>query len=391
MTPLPWPLRKVVRANIDDLAVERIWQRLRRRRGEWTSAWVRSRSRLVALGALTLMVVTSIAVGLVVRRTTPVGPAAGPIRLLGGAELGTMEAKALETPTFALSDGSFVALRPGSKLEILENNAGAFVTLLSSGGAGFSVQPGGSRRWTIECGLATIEVVGTRFYVVREPSRVRVDVEHGVVLVRGDRVRDRVQRVTAGQTIEVSAISDAEPKKSRSTEDVPNAAPENSGRTAAPAPSVAWRDFARRGDYALAYGLLGPVGIRRIFDVGGVADLLTVADVARLSGHPADAVSPLRRILSEHAGDPRAPIAAFTLGRIELDALGDPAASVDAFERALALGVPSGLLEDAYARLVEARARAHDPAGARRAANEYRIRFPGGARADDVERWASEH
>jgi hypothetical protein len=37
---------------------------------------------------------------------------------------------------------------------------------------------------------------------------------------------------------------------------------------------------------------------------------------------------------------------------------------------------------------VEARARANDIAGARRAADEYRARFPEGAHAGDVARWA---
>jgi transmembrane sensor len=293
-----------------------------------------------------------------------------------------------ETKPFALSDGSWVTLRPNSRIDVLENNEVALVTLLSSGSAGFKVNPGGPRRWTIECGLATVEVVGTRFSLLREPSRVRVDVQHGVVLVRGERVRDRVQRLVDGQWLEVTARPDTPPNAEQPRAEAAASEPLDSGRAAAPAPDAVWKDFAHGGDYAEAYGLLGPGGVRRVDDSASVKDLLTVADVARLSGHPEDAVPALQRLIAEHSADPNAPIAAFTLGRVELDTLGHPAQAAEAFSRAIALGVPSGLLEDAYARLVEARSRANDRAGARQTADEYRARFPDGARAKDVARWA---
>jgi len=59
-----------------------------------------------------------------------------------------------------------------------------------------------------------------------------------------------------------------------------------------------------------------------------------------------------------HEDDPRAGLAAFTLGRLELDRLGRPADAVTDLERALALGLPRGLVADARQRLDEARARA---------------------------------
>ena len=56
------------------------------------------------------------------------------------------------------------------------------------GGVRFEVEPDGPRRWTIETGLATVEVVGTVFEVERAPGAVDVRVERGVVVVRGERV-----------------------------------------------------------------------------------------------------------------------------------------------------------------------------------------------------------
>jgi transmembrane sensor len=160
-----------------------------------------------------------------------------------------------------------------------------------------------------------------------------------------------------------------------------------------PAPKPAtpiWKDLARHGQNAKAYEELGPGGVEKAAQSATVDDLLILADVARLSGHPREAVKPLTRVVHEHPADPRASLAAFMLGRVELDSLGAPAAGAAAFERALALGIPGGLAEDAYAGLVKSRAKAGDASGARAAAGEYLARYPSGRRAEEVKRWASE-
>jgi len=98
----------------------------------------------------------------------------------------------------------------------------------------------------------------------------------------------------------------------------------------------------RRGE---AFAALGTDGRRREAKRLGVNDLSALADVARLSGNPAEAVAPLKRILLEFAGDAHAPLAAFVLSRLELDSLGRSQAAVRALEQALALGIPRGLRE----------------------------------------------
>jgi tetratricopeptide (TPR) repeat protein len=117
---------------------------------------------------------------------------------------------------------------------------------------------------------------------------------------------------------------------------------------------------------------------------------LLLADTARLSQHPAQAVAAFEVILSKHARDERASLAALSLGRVELDQRKRPKEAAAAFERALELGLPVGLLEDAHARRVQALAQAglHDRAMA--AAAEYFKRFPQGRRRADVERWAAQ-
>jgi hypothetical protein len=71
-----------------------------------------------------------------------------------------------------------------------------------------------------------------------------------------------------------------------------------------------------------------------------------------------------------------------------LDALGNPAQAVLAFQRALDLELPMTLAEDAEARLVEALVRAGRADKARAAADRYRSHHPNGARRADVDRWS---
>ncbi len=151
-----------------------------------------------------------------------------------------------------------------------------------------------------------------------------------------------------------------------------------------PAPVVRdWRDLAAAGAYDEAYAALPP-------DLATVLTpeaLLLYADVARLSRHPADAVAPLRTLVARHAQDPRAPLAAFTLGRVLLDHLGRPREAAAAFAQAQTLDPEGALAEDALAREVEAWSRADDIPRARERARAYLERYPGGSRVRSVRRF----
>ena len=306
----------------------------------------------------------------------------GPLRLADGQPIAAVQAPA-SGAVVAMSDGSRVTLSGGARFEPLLSTATSFVAMLQTGRADFEVHPGGPRRWQIECGLATVEVVGTGFSCTREPGRLRVAVQHGAVLVRGDQVRDRAQRLSAGQSLEIVDPLLAPPAAAPARLPEPAAAPEAAGDAAAPVLTpplarVSWRELAQSGRQRDAFAALGARGLMREARQAGVTDLLLLADVARLSGHPRDAVAPLERILDAYPRDAQAPLAAFALGRLELDALNAPAQAVRALDRALALGLPQSLREDARARLVEAHARSGNAAAARAAAAAYRREFPDG-------------
>ena len=202
--------------------------------------------------------------------------------------------------------------------------------MLERGTASFEVRPGGPRRWQIECGLATVEIVGTRFTCARSAGRLHIGVEHGVVLVRGERVPNRARRLAAGESLDVldataaagaaaerAGAGTTEPAQPAAAEETP-AQSERAGGGHSGA-GTGWRELARNGRHREAFATLGTQGIRREAKRLGIADLFALADVARLSGHPADAVGPLQRIIDGFPSDPQAPLAAFALGRLELD------------------------------------------------------------------------
>jgi transmembrane sensor len=209
-----------------------------------------------------------------------------------------------------------------------------------------------------------------------------------VVLVRGERVPDRVQRLLAGQRLEVRAeVVPAAPAASAAS--APKDAPARPAHAAPP--RAEWRELSTRGDYAGAYRLLGSEGLgAESTESRRVDDLMALADVARLSGHPADATGALARVVREFAKDPRASLAAFTLGKIHLaDAAGAGLAARD-FGDALRLGLPSSLVEDAYANRVAALRRTGDEGAARATAIEYADRFPASERARALRTWAEQ-
>jgi transmembrane sensor len=375
---LEFPLKGLLRDPTEEPALRRIWERIDGRLPD-----ARRRRRRVALGGLVLAMASVVALVVALRRD------AGPLRFGDGRALFAVDAPAAGA-RLALSDGSSIELGGGARFEPLESSGTTFLAVLQRGSASFDVRPGGPRRWQVECGLATIEVVGTRFACERSPGRLRVSVQRGAIVVRGERVADRARRLAAGESLDVVETPVAAPSLTPPRPEVAVGVEETApapaeAASAARDPRASWRALAQAGRPVEAFAVLGAPGVRREARRLGVADLLALADVARLSGHPAEAIEPLERILAGFARDPQAPLAAFALGRLELDALDRPRPAAEALERALMLGVPRSLREDVRARLVEAYGRAGDRAATRVAAERYLREFPSGHQAAEME------
>jgi transmembrane sensor len=283
----------------------------------------------------------------------------------------------------SLGDGSVVTpLGKGSRLLARQVSETDVVVALVGSGARFDVPERKARRFRAELGALALETHGAAFHVHVDRHRVEVAAERGELRARiGPDPRD-AQVVVAGET---RAFPIAAPGSA--TEAVPDhaadAAPVDRGEPVVTPPLPSWREYAGRGDYPAAWAALG--ALRTPLD--GMEDLLLAGDVARLSGHARAAVAPLTRAVALHPDDPRAPLAAFTLGRVHLEDLGAPRDAALAFARARMLGVDGPLAEDALAREVEAWSRAGEIETARARAVLYIERYPQGRRVHAVRRF----
>lgn len=397
------PLAERQRDPVDDARMERIAARLEA--ADYQRPTSRGAPLRLAIGAGAVAAICVAVYGVAVLWSSGSGDDVdeglsldGPLTLAGGRAFGTLESSASQTPEqrrYELSDGSMIELGRETRLRALENRSSAVVIALERGQATFDINSAGERRWVIDAGVARVTVLGTRFRVVRTTNDVTVDVERGVVQV-DNRELYGGRRLIAGESLTVrSGDSSEESEVATSPQVVSDACGGDAGAFAGDAlhrgersRSRSWESLARQGEFNEAFGLLGAEGLEReVRRAPSVDELYLLADVARRSGHPADAVAPLERIIAGFPTDRRAAVAAFTLGRIQLNTLGEPGRARWAFERAIELGVPPALTEDSLALLVEARARSGDSLGARTAARDYFRRFPNGRLSATVRSW----
>jgi len=273
---------------------------------------------------------------------------------------------------FALADGSHVSLLgAGSRVVIVEQTAALLRTQLGAGSARFDVRHDEARVFEVESGDVKVRVLGTAFSLVREGLLTRVSVERGAVRVQW----------TGGEAFLSAGQAGLYP---------PPPIPADAGKSAAPAEPLAdlassvgeeasaWRKLAKRGDYPAAYKALAPVA-KSVHDEPN--DLMLAADVARLSRHPGDATHYLSRVSDAFPRDKQAPLAAFTLGRVLLEDLGQPGRAADAFRRAQQLAPKGPLASDALAREADAAQRAGQAERARQLAARYLDLYPDGPQA----------
>jgi transmembrane sensor len=314
-------------------------------------------------------------------------------------------------------DGSVVTpLEPDTDVVIDAVRGSAIELELVSGAARFEVTPGLPRVFRVQAGRATVAVVGTVFTVRRDGEGAIVEVERGRVQVTWD--PDQSAFVSAGErgvfpreseAVEAASVTASErpevvaeatqlevpaaPARPRSprpvaveeavAEVVDEPVPEDTPTP--PEPTPEWRSLADAGRFDEGYALL--LHDRDVLRSDDVEALMQAADCARLSGHPAESQAYLRRAAEVGQGDPRAPVIAFTLGRVLLSQLSSPREAADEFARARALSPTGTLASDALAREVEAWSRAGEPERARERAEEYLRLYPTGLHTGAVRRF----
>lgn len=310
------------------------------------------------------------------------------------------------------ADGSrAIPVGHGASLERVLTTDSEVRVRLTSGAGAFEVTPGVERRFVVEVGSLQVIVLGTAFGVERHGDEAHVNVTRGLVRVRwpsGEAmlpagaegtfpcaapVQDVAASDAPGEATGESDAMELPPGGLRQDDGPAASVPMALGTAprlattepaAAPATPDAWRAHARAGDHATAYEALRVSGAGQVRD--DVEDLMLAADVARLSGHGAEAIGYLTRVWQEHPAHPQAPLASFTAGRMLLSR-GQPAEAARAFARARAQAPGGSLAQDALAREVEAWHRAGDAARAHALALEYQARFPAGRRLAAVRRF----
>lgn len=316
-----------------------------------------------------LMVAAAATVGLVLWKGMPAPEplAASPLQRQGGAFVVAAEMLPAGSEV-VFTEGSRIELGNQARLAVEENAAGHFRTRLEAGRIVLNVQPteGDPRRhWSIRAGAVTVEVVGTRFSVDRSLGKVRVSVQRGRVRVHGSTVPGGETFLDAGGGLTVPATSVVAESANRtaSTEEPPplntNLQPTETEETADPAVATPEREPSE------------PEVLRR-------------SDALRRRGEHRAAAALLRQALADSAGGREAALLAFTLGRIQLDNLGQPRPAARSFAAAIRAGLPSALQEQALARSVQAWSMAGDHTRATALARRYLEAYPQGPNRDLV-------
>lgn len=275
------------------------------------------------------------------------GSAFSGLRVPHRPELASTEGSSSERRARFL-DGSSITGQPGTRLEALAMTERDVVLRLVEGSIEVSVVPGGARRWVIEAGTLSVEVVGTQFTLARDARGAQVGVTQGAVLVRSSQLEDGVLRLLAGERVQLSMVPEERTRAPASAPAEPQPSP-----SAAPATA---RDH--------------------------VTALLGSADTARLRSELPRALATLQQVLRDYPHDPRAGLAAYQLA-VVVEQLGHaPEEVVAAFEDASRRATGASLKQDCYYRLVQAQRRAGQLEAARSTARRALTEYPDGRYAE---------
>ncbi len=289
-----------------------------------------------------------------------------------------------------LGEGSKLELASQSRVEVAESAKDSVRLKLAQGSVLCDVTHREGRRFSVAAAGVEVRVIGTRFRVALGPSgeRVEVQVERGTVeVVAGGQVRRlsagerwSVSRSAAGLASAAAPAASAEPRADNVNE------PESPASDAAlPEPHAARAEAsAPEAQRAARAERDAPREATSTLEVADAKQLLDLANSARRSGDIPLAARAYEALLSRFPRDGRAGLAAFELGRLRLERLGNAKGAAQAFERAIALAPGSGFREDAMARLVDAYAALGAREACRKARQAYLQSYPSGLHVNGV-------
>lgn len=270
-----------------------------------------------------------------------------------------------------LPEGVSIVVRAESRYRLAQRSKQRVHVVLDSGAAAFDVTPNKQRQVVVSAAGFDVEVVGTQFEVslVGQTSKpdVAVRVDRGTVRVRSsgqDHAREPIRTLTAGESWSTrTSASPAEHKRDVDADavtDTPSLAPSaTDGSSSAATAATSQRLTTAK-------------------------ELFEIAQAARIKGNAREAASALDRLRHSYPSDPRAGLAAFELGRMRMDQLGDSGGAVDALNDAMRLDPSARFNEDARARLVQLYHGLGQFDRCRKAQSDYQSRYPSGPHAKGI-------
>lgn len=358
-----------------------------------------SRARVLLSAVAAALVLTLGALFLLVRSPSPLAFQTGPEQEPGrvGAWLAASEGSDIP---IHFSDGTQLNLAGGSRARIAAVYQEGADIVLEKGHLAADVVHREGTRWTVAVGPFEVHVVGTRFAVTWDVALETLDVtlHEGAVLVTGPSL-GAGRAVEAGQTLHISTQTETLSAASPSAVSTPplpqpslaplHAAPvlsETAVALPSPAPvaSVApasFRELAAQGKYRDSLAAAEAEGFAGLCEGSSAADLLVLGDSARFAGSVGRARQAYTALRLRFPGDSRAGAAAFVLGRMAFEQAGAYAEAATWFSTYLREQPGGALAREAAGRLMEARERSGDAAGARAAATSYLANYPTGPHA----------
>ncbi len=350
---------RYVKRELSERHIDSHWERIQELRKSRTKAAFNQRRRGFLILGLAGAAVASVVValwflGLGFRRSE---------RMTPSAWSGTVLESGATAQSVRLKDGSKIIVAPESRVALCEVDGPQVCLRVEYGKARFSVKRTPGRQFTVRVADVEVRVVGTSFTVSRSKLRkgeeVQVAVSEGVVEVRGPGV---VQRLAAGDrwvrstdgTTRVETSSDGVLETEDDLGRIEDGKEEGEVKeteieTEAEEPgSDGIKDGSREN------GRTGRLPGERTGRVESVDALWNDARRARSEGRYRDTERIFARILKDFPSGGQSALAAFALGQLRMDVLGDPAGAVAPLRRAVAAGRGSSFHEDALSRLAQA-------------------------------------
>jgi FecR-like protein len=297
------------------------------------------------------------------------------------------------------SEGSELLFEAGARGRIAEVSPRGASVVLESGAVHVDVNHLPSAEWSVQAGPYRIAVLGTIFDVRWSGETLEVRLRRGSIVVHGPVAAGEIT-LLAGQMLvahpdgelRVGSIGEAESARAQPAQDIPS--PPGSAAIVAPSPvpsasAVAapveprpsWSSRVAAGDYAAVLDAAEARGVESALAEAPLADLVALGDAARYRGRTDLARRALVAQRSRFRGSSAATAAAFLLGRLSEDSLGQSAAAIAYYDQYLAEAPSGAFAAEALGRKMIAAKRASGAAAAAPIATDYLARFPSGAYA----------